>query len=53
MDTTTAATCSTLEDLPRTADRLFDDAHLPAEIVGIRAQARDFATSVLLPRAAD
>ncbi|GAA1909888.1 acyl-CoA dehydrogenase family protein [Williamsia serinedens] len=53
MDTTTAAARSTLEDLPRTADRLFDDSHLPAETIEIRSQARDFASSVLLPRAAE
>ena len=44
---------SSLEDLPRVADRLSDDLLLPPETVKVRARAREFATSVLAPRAAE
>jgi alkylation response protein AidB-like acyl-CoA dehydrogenase len=50
---TTAAQRSSLDGLPRAADRLSDDILLPAETSGIRSEAREFATNVLAPRAAE
>ena len=44
---------SSLDALPRTSDRLCDDLLLPDETVKIRSEAREFATTVLAPRAAD
>ena len=43
---------STLDALSRTSDQLSDDLLLPDETVKIRAEARDFATTMLAPRAA-
>src|SRR6516165_12708806 len=44
---------STLDGLPRTSARLFDDCLLPAETLKIREEARQFADRVLAPRAAE
>jgi Acyl-CoA dehydrogenase, N-terminal domain len=44
---------SSLDALPRTSDRLSDDLLLPEETVKIRSEVRDFATTVLAPRAAE
>jgi alkylation response protein AidB-like acyl-CoA dehydrogenase len=44
---------SSLDDLPRTAERLSDDILLPAETAKIRSEARAFAEAVLAPRAAE
>ena len=44
---------SSLDALSRTSDQLSDDLLLPEETVKIRAEARDFATTVLAPRAAE
>ena len=44
---------STLDALSRTCDQLSDDLLLPDETVEIRAEARDFAATVLAPRAAE
>ena len=48
-----SSTRSSLEDLPRTSDSLSDDLLLPEETVKIRAEAREFAETVLRPRAAE
>lgn len=47
------ARTSSVQDLPRTAERLSDDILLPAETVKIRGEAREFAERVLAPRAAE
>lgn len=44
---------SSLDALPRTSIDLADDLLLPEETVKIRAEAREFADSVLRPRAAE
>lgn len=44
---------SSLDALPRTSIELADDLLLPEETVKIRAEAREFADSVLRPRAAE
>ncbi|MDT7729891.1 MAG: hypothetical protein QOK45_144, partial [Mycobacterium sp.] len=44
---------SSLDALPRTSDQLYDDLLLPDETLKIRAEAREFATTVLAPRAAE
>src|SRR6201997_330898 len=44
---------STLDALCRTSDRLSDDLLLPEETVKIRTEARDFAVTMLAPRAAE
>lgn len=44
---------SSLDALPRTSTDLADDLLLPEETVKIRAEAREFADSVLRPRAAE
>src|ERR1700694_5397364 len=44
---------SSLDSLSRTSDQLYDDLLLPDETVKIRAEVRDFATTVLAPRAAE
>mgnify|MGYP000004547023 CR=1 FL=1 len=44
---------SSLDDLPRTADRLFDDLLLPAETIDVRNEVREFARVVLAPRATE
>ena len=44
---------SSLDALSRTSDQLYDDLLLPDETVKIRAEAREFATTVLAPRAAE
>ncbi len=44
---------SSLDALTRTSDQLYDDLLLPDETVKIRAEAREFATTVLAPRAAE
>ncbi len=44
---------SSLDGLPRTSDRLYDDLLLPDETIAVRAEARDFATRVLAPRSAE
>jgi alkylation response protein AidB-like acyl-CoA dehydrogenase len=44
---------SSLDALTRTSDQLYDDLLLPDETVKIRVEARDFATTVLAPRAAE
>src|ERR1700739_2485810 len=48
-----ATSASTLDSLSRTSDQLSDDLLVPQETVNIRAEARDFATTVLAPRAAE
>src|SRR4029077_13881792 len=49
----TSTSTSTLDGLPRTSARLFDDCLLPDETVKIRDEARRFAERVLAPRAAE
>ena len=44
---------SSLDALFRTSDQLYDDLLLPDETLKIRAEAREFATTVLAPRAAE
>src|ERR1700716_3691875 len=44
---------SSLDALCRTSVRLSDDLLLPDETVKVRAEVRDFATTVLAPRAAE
>jgi len=44
---------STLDVLSRTSDQLYDDLLLPEETVKIRAETREFAATVLAPRAAE
>ena len=44
---------SSLDALPRTSTDLADDLLLPEETVKIRAEAREFADSVLRPRSAE
>lgn len=44
---------SSLEGLPRTSVTLSDDLLLPEETVAVRAEAREFAETVLRPRAAE
>src|SRR5258705_2135424 len=44
---------SSLDALSRTSDQLYDDLLLPEETVKVRAEVRDFATTVLAPRAAE
>src|ERR1700754_3621912 len=44
---------SSLDALSRTSDQLYDDLYLPGETLKIRAEAREFATTVLAPRAAE
>jgi len=44
---------STLDALSRTSDQVYDDLLLPEETVEIRADAREFAATVLAPRAAE
>lgn len=51
--TTSPARTSSLDGLPRTSDRLYDDLLLPDETVKIRAEVRAFAERVLAPRAAE
>src|SRR6201998_986652 len=48
-----ATSASTLDSLSRTSDQLSDDRLVPQETVNIRAEARDFAATVLAPRAAE
>lgn len=50
---TGSSQASTLTGLPRTSEHLFDDALLPAETIEIRSRAREFAETVLAPRAAE
>ncbi|MFC9355189.1 acyl-CoA dehydrogenase family protein [Rhodococcus sp. NPDC057014] len=47
------ATPVVLSSLRRTANDLFDDFLLPPEIVTLRAQVREFADTVLAPRAVE
>src|SRR5258705_12079317 len=44
---------SSLDALSRTSDQLYDDLLVPDETVKVRAEVRDFATTVLAPRAAE
>ncbi len=53
MTTAPNPTTSSLDALSRTSDRLYDDLLLPDETAKIRAEAREFATTVLAPRAAE
>jgi alkylation response protein AidB-like acyl-CoA dehydrogenase len=53
MTTAPNPTTSSLDALSRTSDQLFDDLLLPDETVKIRAEARQFATTVLASRAAE
>lgn len=47
----TSPSPSSLNDLPRTSPSLSDDLLLPDETVRVRAEAREFAETVLRPRA--
>ena len=53
MTTAPNPTTSSLDALSRTSDQLFDDLLLPDETVKIRAEARQFASTVLASRAAE
>ena len=53
MTTAPNPTTSSLDALSRTSDQLYDDLLLPDETVKIRAEAREFATTVLASRAAE